>query len=139
MTIKDLIEKYPKIFVPYEGNPGYVNYSGVPDPWIPTIDMLCRLIQYRVDNPPSIKNPNYDPSDKDSKMYIKGSSNQVVCSQVKEKYGLLRFYTFGNDSYVDGLIDFATELLWDTCENCGSREDIQTTKGWVSRKCKKCI
>lgn len=139
LTIKDLIEKYPKIFVPYKGNPGYVNYSGVPDSWIPTIDMLCRLIQNRIDKTTRIKNPNFDPLDSNSKMYIDGKLDQVVCSQIKEKFGELRFYTFGNDDYVQGLIDFARELLWNTCENCGSNENIQTTKGWISRKCKKCI
>jgi len=36
ITTEELIKKYPKIFEPYEGNPGNVNWGGVPNGWLPT-------------------------------------------------------------------------------------------------------
>ena len=50
MTQEQLLQKYPKIFKPYAGNPFNVNWSGLPDGWINIVDKLCGSIQDYVDN-----------------------------------------------------------------------------------------
>ena len=59
--------------------------------------------------------------------------------QIKEKFGSLRFYVYGSNNYVDDLISKAEELSYQTCEFCGSNEDIMHSSGWVITACKKCI
>jgi len=63
---------------------------------------------------------------------------QVVATQVKEKYGTLRFYTNGSDDYVIGLIDMAESLSGVTCEDCGSHAKT-SGGGWVYTRCDNCI
>jgi len=45
MELHQLVSKYPKIFEQYEGNPHFVNWSGVPKGWLPVIDKLFGAIQ----------------------------------------------------------------------------------------------
>jgi hypothetical protein len=62
---------------------------------------------------------------------------QVEAVQVKEKFGSLRFYTNGNDDYVDGLIRMAESMSAVTCETCGKPGKI-SGKGYISCKCPEC-
>lgn len=124
-SIQDLYEKYPKIF--YLMKKGYYAISsGVFNTWLQTLDWLCGTIQERIDNRLE-NNKHLDPIP------------QVVCQQVKEKFGGLRFYYSGGDKEITGMIDMAEHILWETCENCGSHENITTTEGWIARICNKCI
>jgi hypothetical protein len=126
MTQQQLIEKYPKIFKRYTGNPMGVNWSGVPDGWLPIVDKLCGSIQDYVDN-------TYD--------WINGekeAKGQVRCTQMKEKFGGLRFYTDSGDDYVEGMIRMAEFLCENTCQDCGSEENIGKTRGWIYTICKSC-
>lgn len=59
---------------------------------------------------------------------------QVQAVQVKEKFGTLRFYTNGNDSYVDGLIAMAEGMTSVTCEECGVPGKIRGS-GWIYVSC----
>jgi hypothetical protein len=143
-TLEQLIEKYPKIFQDYEGNPGRCNWD-VPPIWVPIIDDLCACIQYHIDyyniylpNPNYVNGSKYDPNDTTTHALISKENYQVTCTQVKEKFGGLRFYTNGNDEQVKGMISYAEHLCWSSCQNCGSREDIITIDGWIARLCKKC-
>ena len=65
----------------------------------------------------------------------------IVATQVKEKFGTLRFYTGGIPSSVSDevykLIDEAETASEKTCERCG-KEGKLCGKGWVSTKCKEC-
>lgn len=45
---------------------------------------------------------------------------QVIATQVKEKFGGLRFYVDGADDYQRGMIDLAEELSTSICEKCGA-------------------
>lgn len=63
---------------------------------------------------------------------------QVVATQVKEKFGTLHFYYNGGDSMIDGMVWLAESMSADTCEFCGSNENVGTTNGWISTVCKKC-
>jgi len=126
ITTEDIIAKYPKIFEDYQGNPGRVNWHGVPNGWLPIIDKLCDCIQWYIDHHVSYtKEGQYKPA-------------QVTCTQMKEKFGGLRFYENGADKTVDGMIHYAEYLADNTCQDCGSREDIGRTSGWISTICRTC-
>lgn len=88
------------------------------DGWYWLIDLLCSTIQlYSEDNLAKIPE----------------------ATQVKEKYGSLRFYITGGDEFIAGMISFAENLSAHICENCGSTQDVsQTTEGWIHTLCSKC-
>ena len=127
MTVEELISKYPKIFVDYEGNPGQCNWLDLPTGWVSIIDDLCGSIQEYVDT-----HVTYTAEDKVRPV-------QVRCFQMKEKFGGLRFYTNGHDDHVGGMISLAEYLCDNTCQQCGSREDLGITSGWISVMCRSCI
>ena len=60
-----------------------------------------------------------------------------ILTQVKEKFGTLRFYYQGGDEYVHGLVSMAESMTEVTCEECGdpgqSRGD-----GWIHVYCNTC-
>jgi hypothetical protein len=126
ITTEEIITKYPKIFEDYQGNPGRSNWYGVPDGWLPIIDKLCGAIQEYIDHHISYtKDGQYRP-------------DQVKCSQMKEKFGGLRFYTDGHDEVVDGMIKMAEYWCDHTCQDCSSEEDLGLTSGWISVLCRNC-
>lgn len=59
---------------------------------------------------------------------------EVVATQVKEKFGTLRFYVNGSDEYVDGAISMAEHMSAKTCEICGQSGKIRNG-GWVRTLC----
>lgn len=116
-----LYKKYPKIFKDkdrsiIESCMGWGIDTG--NGWYKILDLLCGLLQWDTDN------NNYP---------------QVVASQVKEKYGTLRFYTNGENDTQSGMIRFAEYLSGLTCEQCGSMEDVSQTKGWITTLCGNCM
>ena len=59
--------------------------------------------------------------------------------QVKEKFGGLRFYIGGASSEIFDRIGDAEEESMETCEDCGSKEQVTTTgRGWVTTTCDPC-
>jgi len=126
ITTEEIIAKYPKIFVDYPGNPGRCNWYGVPSGWLPIIDKLCGCMQSHIDN--------HTTYTKDGPI----KSLQVTCSQMKEKFGGLRFYADNTDDIIDGMIDMAEYMCESTCQDCGSEEDLGLTRGWISVLCRNC-
>ena len=59
---------------------------------------------------------------------------QVVASQVKEKFGGLRFYYDGGDAYISGLVQMADSMSYVTCETCGNSGKMRG-KGWLYTAC----
>tara|TARA_A100001515_G_scaffold91598_1_gene73033 strand:+ start:3597 stop:3986 length:390 start_codon:yes stop_codon:yes gene_type:complete len=87
-----LFEKYPKIFRQKDLSPQETCMCwGIAcgDGWYDIIDTLCHQIQNYVDD-------NKIP--------------QVEALQVKSKWGTLRFYVYGGDQYVQGLISMAEAM-----------------------------
>lgn len=61
----------------------------------------------------------------------------VVATQVKEKFGTLRFYVDGGDEEVFRLIDVAEKESATICEACGAPGTL-VSKGWCSTLCESC-
>lgn len=59
---------------------------------------------------------------------------QVVVSQVKEKFGTLRFYYNGGDDIIDGMVRMAEAMSAVTCEECGA-PGRQRSDGWIRTLC----
>lgn len=60
--------------------------------------------------------------------------SQVVASQVKEKFGTLRFYYYGGDDYCRGVEALADSMSAVTCEECGSPGKL-LQQGWHRTLC----
>ena len=60
-------------------------------------------------------------------------------TQVKEKFGGLRFYIDGGDDEIYGMIGLAESLSYRTCEFCGTTKDVGQTQGWIITCCKACV
>jgi hypothetical protein len=126
---KELTKRHPKIFSSEGDSREPLDYYGFEcsDGWFDLIDALCRTIQTHVDwaLESSIK------SDED-KEYL-----QVRATQVKEKWGGLRFYYSGGDEYISGLVAMAEVMSSKICEDCGDKATIKTT-GWIRNICHSC-
>lgn len=59
---------------------------------------------------------------------------EVVIQQIKEKFGGLRFYFQGGDEYIRGMVDFAEEMSYNICEECGEPGKKRNT-GWIRTLC----
>lgn len=63
---------------------------------------------------------------------------EIEISQIKEKFGGLRFYIdYGNDEIYD-LISKAEDESYKICEECGTRDKVTTKGGWLLTLCPKC-
>jgi len=127
-----LFEKYPKIFKQKDLSMKETCMCwGIEcgDGWYYLIDKLCSNLQWNTDR-------NKYP--------------QVEATQVKEKYGGLRFYYTivhkPNDKYyerhcgvIDGMVSIIESLSEETCELCGSTKEVTQTEGWVKTICKECL
>ena len=115
---KKLVEKYPLIFREYGQPPekscmawGMAHDDG----WFDLIDKLCADI-----------------------MKMEGADN-FSATQVKEKFGGLRFYFNGASDEMWKRVTRAEEESYTVCEVCGSKEEVTTAgPGWIRTLCKKC-
>jgi len=122
---KELCEKYPEIFrdrhAPVTQTPmGFGFECG--DGWFDLIDALCKRIQNYIDWERKYPPPH------DEKI------EQVVASQVKEKFGGLRFYFDGGNDVIRGMVMMAEEMSYNICEECGNKGRIRAN-GWVTTRC----
>lgn len=68
-----------------------------------------------------------------------GTENHPRASQVKEKFGTLRFYMTGETDEMEDLIDEAEKLSAETCEDCGRTGELRDSFGWLATLCKTCF
>jgi len=131
-TGKELMEKYPKIFRQKDIDMrqtcmcwGIECGKG----WLELLDMLCFSLQWNTD---------------------RNGYPQVEATQVKEKFGTLRFYyttvsvegkehTERQYGAIDGRIEFAELLSESICEKCGSNHNVTQTEGRITSLCENCI
>jgi len=62
----------------------------------------------------------------------------VYASQVKEKYGTLRFYMSQETDDIADLIEEAEELSEKTCEVCGEPGTLGQKGYWLCVRCENC-
>jgi hypothetical protein len=119
-----LFEKYPKIFSEKDLDMTKTAMCWgicVGDGWYTLIDRLCDYLQFLTD---------------------KQNAPQVVASQVKEKFGTLRFHTRGVNEEQDAIISFAESLSGSICETCGkpaNMDNRRTETGWIVTRCDECF
>ena len=130
-----LYEKYPKLYIQRHAGMqqsamcwGFSCGSG----WYNIIDNLSATIQNRVDYLNGEGQHKYRELPED---HVK-----VVCEavQVKEKFGGLCFYIYGDDDeFINGAIDLAENLSYKTCEICGA-PGATNDSGWRKTRCDNC-
>ena len=63
---------------------------------------------------------------------------QINC--VKEKFGSLRIYTVGGDSFAEGLVAMTEALSSSVCEDCGTMHDVGMVRGsFIRNICQPCF
>ena len=115
-----LFKKYPKLFQQKDLSMQETCMCwGIScgDGWFVLLDTVCSAIQSYV-------------------LYNK--VEEVQFTQVKEKWGGLRIYTYGGDPYVDGLISMAEAMSYRICEECGSSKGELRKEGWFKTLCHSC-
>ena len=98
------------------------------DGWEPIIRDLCRVI----DN--HIYNENNHLKYKTKLQDTEFTPIECHIDQIKEKFGILRFYVDYEDDYIYGAISMAENVSSRTCEVCG-KEGKLNDDGWLSVKC----
>lgn len=74
------------------------------DGWFDILDVLCERIQFLIDHQDDIP--------------------QVAATQIKEKFGTLRFRIKGGNAEIRGMIDMAESMSGRICELCGKPASI---------------
>jgi len=111
MTKKEIQEQYKDLF-----SDKFYDFS-ISDGWLAIITSLLK----------SIKNDI---------MY--NDMPEVKIIQIKQKFGGLRVYYDGGDDATRGMVTMAMAIAEETCEDCGSTEDISQTSGYIRTLCTKC-
>lgn len=113
MEPKFIDERYPELFS--EDYCGLEINTG----WYTLVDTMCRtIVSYNVFM--TKKDPYYEP---------------VKIVQIKEKFGSLRVYCDGGDSYIDGMVHMAEEMSTNICELCGKPGKVVITGSWLMTRC----
>jgi hypothetical protein len=58
----------------------------------------------------------------------------VHIEQIKEKFGGLRFYYYGGDDHISGMVRMAEIWAGRTCEKCGDKGE-RRSGGWIRTLC----
>lgn len=119
---EELCKKYPKIFRDRHANRQTTCMCwGLEcgDGWYWLIDNLCKMLMW-------------DPTTG------KQNENPPVATQVKEKFGALRFYVDHATERQYNYIEMAEFLSGSICEICGTTKEVFQTKGWRKTICKSC-
>jgi len=93
------------------------------DGWYNIIDTLCHQIQWHLEHN---LGADEDPD-----------TVRVEATQVKEKYGTLRFYYNGGNDFIEGVVWMAEALSAVTCELCGNPGTVRND-GWIRTLCDGC-
>jgi hypothetical protein len=109
---KRMEETYPKMFAGKYG--GFAVGKG----WYPILETLCANIQSHID------------------WRVKQGQDiaQVEVSQIKEKFGGLRFYYSGGDDEISGMVRMAEAWADIACEECGAAGK-RRSGGWIRTLC----
>lgn len=109
---KIILEKYPTLFNA-PGSKYSLAHIECNDGWFDLIDELCGTIAWDIEN-------NRCPP--------------VQVTQIKEKFGTLRFYYQGGNERIDGAVSFAEALSARTCDVCGNKGKLRGGN-WLRTLC----
>ena len=135
-NVKVLSEKYSDLFIKH-----YYKDRLMPfwfecgDGWYNLVDCLLADIKNHVDN--KKQSLDYKKERGETVTDEEYEAIKVTIVQIKEKYGGLRFYTYGSDDYVRGMIDMAESISYRVCEACGNPGTL-LSKGWWRTLCDPC-
>lgn len=153
---KKLCEQFPDIFRDRNAPMSQTCMCwgfGCGDGWYSIIEAACRQIQGHIKNTES----NIEWAEKFNTELAKAEANgfedwpdwkskeprkvpepvePVVATQIKEKFGTLRFYYRGGDEFVDGVVSMAASMSARICEVCGAPATLEQEGGWVRTRCK---
>lgn len=126
---RELCKKYPFLIphnrwtdkIPEDWNYEYTELDDMPDGWrIAFGEQMCEEL-------------------KDALVAEGGTEllNSYRISQIKEKYGELRWYDFGNTKKGYDIINKYAHLSEHTCIKCGAPA-TQISTGWISPWCDEC-
>jgi hypothetical protein len=145
-----LCKKYPKIFKDRRGDMTQTAMCWgfeIGDGWFNIINNTCGLIQWHIDQTRKErarllkKQRNLADGegmfDWELERLAKPVVRQVVATQIKEKFGTLRFYYNNGDDYIDGVVQMAEQMTSCTCEECGA-PGKSNGGGWISVRCNDC-
>lgn len=78
--------------------------------------------------------------------YIERQPVDMQVVQVKEKFGMLRFYYTitnsedeGYSHMINGAVQFAKEISAHVCEECGDNGEHRKDGGWFRTRCDSCF
>jgi hypothetical protein len=135
---KYLCKKYPKLFrdrhAPMTETAMCWGFD-CGDGWFNIIDKLCANIQGHIDwqeeqRAREVKRGQEGEFGMPRTPHVP----QVIVTQVKEKFGTLRFYYIGGDDYISGLVSMAESMSAVTCEVCGTPAKAKDD-GWIRTLC----
>lgn len=135
-----LCAKYPKIFrdrcAPMTQTAMCWGFE-CGDGWYDIIDALCGNIQSHVDWLFEQQTYKVRRGELKAEDVLPQDRFQVVATQVKEKFGGLRFYTNFISDEISGMISMAESMSYRTCEVCG-HPGRPNKEGWISTLCDAC-
>ncbi|MFA5490036.1 MAG: hypothetical protein WC284_12585 [Candidimonas sp.] len=129
----ELKEKYPEVFE-------HCNYVSIDDGWFFIIDELCRFLSYEkfnlLDKKKYMLTRNPDTNEIiEIEKQIEEESNKIPrATQVKEKFGSLRFYVNKATDEQRNYISFAEAISGHICEKCGNKGKSYHVR-WVKTLC----
>lgn len=117
MTYKELFEKYPHAFLnnrntDYSEDPSYRFECA--EGWADLMEPIFAYLH---------------------EMNTKHPEDLISISQIKEKFGTLRFYTSGSTEKLSALIDAAEQKSSITCEVCGKAGSLDNSRHWIQTLC----
>lgn len=129
-----LYAEYPQLFVNKDKTPMQSPMCfgiEVGDGWYELLASVCWRISQHEQN---IEDRKRVFKDQPEKIKEELEYFPVKFDQVKEKYGGLRLYFSGGDSYIEGVVGMAEEYSYKICEVCGNRGE-PNKQGWISTRC----
>jgi hypothetical protein len=110
---EQIIQKYPRVFT--GGNTIELHNVG----WVDIIDDVCSIINDELEHMPE------------------ELAQGIYASQIKTKFGGLRFYMSHSTPIIEGAIRMAEMISLRACEVCGNKGFPITIGSWTSTFCTK--